>query len=70
MRIVLLQEMTPDDLASVINEGADNTEELYELIIALDAGGADWGLTERLFEYFQTEMERLAAEKDQDGESL
>jgi len=70
MRIHLLQAMSPDDAAKMICEGSDTTSGLYRFVIAVDENAADWALTERLFEYFQGEMQVLAAEKAKDGESL
>ena len=64
MRIDLSRHLDPEEAARLISDAADNTDELYDFVVALDCACADWGLTERLYDYFQTEMEKLAAEKD------
>lgn len=64
MRIDLSRSMEPEEAARLILDAHDTTDELYDFVVALDMGAADWGLTERLFDYFHGEMEKLAAEKD------
>lgn len=47
----------PDDLAASMSH-----EEAFEFIKALDSAMVDWDFTERCFEYFKSEMEKLPAE--------
>lgn len=64
MRIDLSRSMDPEEAARLILDAHDNADELYDFVVALDMGAADWSLSERLFDYFHGEMEKLAAEKD------
>ena len=64
MRIDLSRYLDPEEAARMISDAADSDDDVYEFVVALDNERADWGLTERLFDYFHGEMEKLAAEKD------
>lgn len=64
MKIDLSRDMDPEEAAQLILDAHDTTDDLYDFVVALDMGAADWGLTERLCSYFLGEMDKLAAEKD------